>query len=171
MSFFKQNSNAKRMNELCFYVNSTINSSSILSDINNSNIKSNKITVRSNKLFTTINLDDNDVSILRFSKINNSTILSYYTELLLIKKALEYIFTDTEDEYHKYINLTLNCCNIYTINVLKEWLVKWYGTKGEYNEDENKSNRIIEEATNILPFDHELFTVYSYIKKCKVVVN
>jgi hypothetical protein len=140
MSFFKQNSNAKRMNELTFSINTI--KANILSEIN----------IRSTKVNKTLALDKNELNSLNILKTKNSTILNYYTEILLIKKALDWIFEDTETEYHKYISINISCCNIYCINTINEWLDLYYGSQDQ---------------KELKYFGKEIYTIYDNLKKCK----
>lgn len=143
MSFFKQNSNAKRMNELSFIITT--------------DIAHDEINIKSSKCDKTITLDHQDNTYLDLYSTGNIIINNYYKEILLIKKALEWMFNDTEEEYHKYININLNCDSVYAINALNEWIHKWYSTS-----EEEKDER---------PFDNELYIIYTYTKKCKIIVN
>jgi hypothetical protein len=144
MSFFKQNSNAKRMNELSFSLNT----------VKGSNIK--EIIVKSSKINKLISLDKADLQNISALKIKNSVINSYYSEILLVKKALEWLFNDTEDDYHKYISININCCNVYTINTLREWIDMWYS-----EEEKNVDN------IKIKYFNNEIYSIFTNLKKCK----
>ena len=154
MSFFKQNSNAKRMNELSFNIN-TIKANN-LSDVS---IKSSKV----NKI---LSLDKNDLQALNILKTKNITILNYYSEVLLMKKALDWIFNDTETDYHKYISISINCCNIYCINTFREWINIWFGT-----ESNNGSNNESSESKVLNYFNKEIYSIFDNLKKCKYTVN
>jgi hypothetical protein len=155
MSFFKKNSNAKRMNELNFYLDVVTNE---YNDVNidfNSFDKFNYINIKTNKVSNYIKLDQEEFTYL-LSSVNNSSILfNYYKEILLIKKALENIFNDTDKGYHRYINLNISCNNIYCVNFLNTWVNNWF--------DKNEIQR---------PYHDDLKIIFNNLKKCsKIVIN
>jgi hypothetical protein len=140
MSFFKKNSNAKRITELSFNIKTNIIKKCV-------NIKNSKIDINlilSNEEINTLN-----------NNFNNDVINNYFIEILLCKKALDYVFTTNEEHYHKYINLTFNCTSIYCLNVIKEWLYIWY--------EKNSSEEINR------PFNSVLEDIYTKIKKSNKV--
>ncbi len=46
-------------------------------------------------------------------------------DMIAIIEGLNWIYCSVEPKYRKYITVTLNCDNVYCINILKEWLDKW----------------------------------------------
>lgn len=147
MSFFKQNSNAKRLNELTFTIQTVCHS--------NNNLE---ITIKSTKVNKVLVLDKNEVNNINSLKIKNLTILNYYTEILLIKKALDWIFSDTEPEYHKYISINILCNSVYCINTLREWMNIWYNNENQ-------------EIKTLKYFNNEIISIYDNLKKCKFSIN
>lgn len=128
MSFYKQNSFAKHINELTFIIklyNNTAN-------INNKNI--NNLIIGSNTKYS-----------------NNSIINQYAQEIALLNIAIDKIFVSTENAFHKYINIKVQCQNVYTNNLLSEWFQK------------NDSN-------NFKYYDI-LKNIHSNINKCKIEVS
>lgn len=128
MSFYKQNSFAKHINELTFIIklhNNTAN-------IKNKNIKN--VITGSN---------------IQYS--NNYMINQYVQEITLLDIAINKIFDSTENAFHKYINIKVQCQNVYTNNLLNEWFQK------------NDSN-------NFKYYDI-LKNIHSNINKCKIEVN
>lgn len=152
MSFFKQNSNAKRMNDLSFNITT-------VSNVNSSGLDSAEVIIRNSKISKTIGITEDDHIHLELVSTQNKIINNYYVEILLIKKALEWLFNDIEEEYHKYVNITVVCSNTYCINALNEWINMWYNTTEDEEEREER------------PFEHELYTIYNYSRKCKFTVN
>jgi len=161
-NFFKQNSNAKILNNLSYSIDTSSNDSTHsnnLKDINSLNhyvcIHNNKgQSPYRNKLILT--LDENEIDLLNNTK--NIFYKNYYNDILLIKKAIEYIFSFNDSKYHKYININIKCSNIYTENALKEWIYDWF--------ELNKENIGLEPK-----YKKELKNIYDTIKKCKVLVN
>jgi hypothetical protein len=178
-NFFKQNSNAKILNNLSYSIDtSSSNETSLITNYKESNhltslnhyvcIYNNKgQSPYRNKLI--LSLDENEINILNNTK--NIFYKNYYNDILLIKKAIEYIFSFNDSKYHKYININIKCSNIYTENALKEWIYDWFevNTKisNKNSSDVESSNRIILEPI----YKKELKNIYDTIKKCKVLVN
>jgi len=170
-NFFKQNSNAKILNNLSYSIDSSSNDSIISKESNNLtelshinryvSIYNNKgQSPYRNKLI--LSLDENEINILNNTK--NIFYKNYYNDILLIKKAIEYIFSFNDPKYHKYININIKCSNIYTENALKEWIYNWF--ESEINSSLNKENLRVEPM-----YKNELKNIYDTIKKCKVLVN
>jgi hypothetical protein len=143
-SFFKQGSNAKIMNNLCYYIK-TYN---------------NMVEIKNNKTKEEINLNEEEIGII--NNINHEFFKSYYEDLILVKKGLEYIFNQTEDKFHKYLNINIKCSNIYTENALKEWINIWF----------NEESKIINNfETEKIKYNDELREIYKQFKKCRITIN
>lgn len=122
MSFFKKNSNAKRITELSFNLKT--------------NLIKKEISIKSNKMDISLKLTNDDLLSSDYNNFDNEVLTSYFLEIFLIKKALDYIFTTTEEKYHKYINISFDCSSIYCLNVIKEWIYLWY--ENEHFKDLNR---------------------------------
>ena len=177
-NFFKQNSNAKILNNLSYSIDSSSNDSNISKESDNLSQLSplnNYVCIYNNKGQSPyrnkliLSLDENEINVLNNTK--NIFYKNYYNDILLIKKAIEYIFSFNDSKYHKYININIKCSNIYTENALKEWIYDWFevNTKisNKDSSDVESSNRIIIEPI----YKKELKNIYDTIKKCKVLVN
>jgi ribonuclease HI len=55
-------------------------------------------------------------------------------DLISIIEGLNWIYCSVEPKYRKYIVVSLNCDNVYCINIIKEWLDLWK------DDIENKPN-------------------------------
>ena len=170
-NFFKQNSNAKILNNLSYSIDSSSNDSNISKESNNLSPLSplnNYVCIYNNKGQSPyrnkliLSLDENEINVLNNTK--NIFYKNYYNDILLIKKAIEYIFSFNDSKYHKYININIKCSNIYTENALKEWIYNWFEL--ENNSLLNKENIGVEPM-----YKKELKNIYDTIKKCKVFVN
>jgi hypothetical protein len=84
----------------------------------------------------------------------NPVINEYYQELNLIVNAIAKIFEDVDSNFHKYINIKFQCQNIYVNNLLSEWISKW------------ATNDFIN-----VPNCSDISNIFSYINKCKIVVE
>jgi hypothetical protein len=156
-NFFKQNSNAKILNNLSYSIDTSSNNDTHTNNINNYVcINNNKGQCPyKNKLI--LSLDENEINILNNTK--NIFYKNYYNDILLIKKAIDYIFSFNDSKYHKYININIKCSNIYTENALKEWIYDWFEITPE---NEQKLDPL---------YKKELKNIYDTIKKCKVLIN
>jgi len=139
-SFYKKGSNAKIMNNLNF---------SLISNENDLIIKNNKM---ENKL----ELTENEKMVL--NGIQNIVYRTFYSNIILIKNGIEWIFNNTEEKFHKYINIKIKCYSIYAENTLKEWMYIWFEQPNI--KDENK-----------LIYMDEIENIYNQFKKCKISIN
>lgn len=170
-NFFKQNSNAKILNNLSYSIDTSSNDSTFSNESNNLRELSpinNYVCIHNNKGQSPyrnkliLSLDENEINLLNNTK--NIFYKNYYNDILLIKKAIEYIFSFNDSKYHKYININIKCSNIYTENALKEWIYDWF-------ESDNKTC-LNKENIGFEPiYKKELKNIYDTIKKCKVLVN
>lgn len=145
-SFYKKCSNAKFMNNLCFTLVS----------------KEDSIIIKNNKSEKELKLHQNDENNL--NKIENLVYKTFYKNLILIKNSIDWIFDNTEEKYHKYINIKINCYSIYTENALKEWMYDWFSERSERAQETYI-------ASNNLVYMGDLKNVYDKFKKCKITVN
>lgn len=131
MAFYKQNSYAKHINELSFTVK----------------INNNSAHIKNKNLRKTIN-----GSSLSYSE--NPTINQYKQELSLIESCILTIFNEVKNDFHKYINIKIQCQNIYINNLLNEWILKW------------SNNNFLN-----IPHSEKISNIFSYINKCKILVE
>jgi dihydroneopterin aldolase len=131
MAFYKKNSYAKHINELSF----TIKINNNTAHIKNKNLKK------------TINGLPSFYS-------ENKNINQYKQELYLIENCISTIFNEVKSDFHKYINIKIQCQNIYINNLLNEWILKWANTDF-YN----------------VPNNDRISNIFSYINKCKILVE
>jgi ribonuclease HI len=68
-------------------------------------------------------------------------------ELLSIIEGLDWINGNTEKKYKKYINVTIYSSNIYCVNIIKEWLLKW---KNDNTLDTRPNNDLLIKLFNII---------------------
>ena len=165
-NFFKQNSNAKILNNLSYSIDTSSDNNvcnTIYNDINNINDINIYVCIHNNKGQSPyknkliLSLDENEINILKNTK--NIFYKNYYNDILLIKKAIDYIFSFNDSKYHKYININIKCSNIYTENALKEWIYNWF----EINPENQQKIEPL--------YKKELKKIYDTIKKCKVLIN
>jgi hypothetical protein len=138
-SFYKQNSNAKLMNHLNYQITTGYD----------------HVKIKNNKSNFTLKLEDNELGMIEQNEHNFYR--EYYRDILLVNKALNHIFETNENKYHKYLNLSIKCTNIYTENALKEWIYHWFESK-EINIENVK-------------YKTELENIFIGFKKCKIQVN
>jgi hypothetical protein len=84
----------------------------------------------------------------------NPIVNEYHQELNLLVNAISKIFEEVEATFHKYINIKFQCQNIYVNNLLSEWISKWAS-----NDFAN------------VPNCSDISHIFSYINKCKIVVE
>jgi len=68
-------------------------------------------------------------------------------ELLSIIEGLDWINGNTEKKYKKFINVTIYSSNIYCVNIIKEWLLKW---KNDNSLDTRPNNDLLNKLYNII---------------------
>jgi hypothetical protein len=140
-SFYKKGSNAKIMNNLSF---------TVVSFNDHVVIKNNRSEIKIN-----LSLDEKEM----VNKIKNDTYRSFYTNIILIKNGIEWVFTNTEEKFQKYICIKVKCSSIYAENALKEWMYNWFST-----------SKIKDEINNLIYTD-DLYSIYNHFKKCKITVS
>jgi ribonuclease HI len=68
-------------------------------------------------------------------------------ELLSIIEGLDWINGNTEKKYKKFINVTIYSSNIYCVNIIKEWLLKW---KNDNSLETRPNNDLLIKLFNII---------------------
>jgi ribonuclease HI len=96
-----------------------------------------------------INRNDEKTILTGEEKLNiqESNINKNRIELLSIIEGLDWINGNTDKKYKKYINVTIYSSNIYCVNIIKEWLIKW---KNDNSLDTRPNSDLLNKLFNII---------------------